>query len=233
MSSSHIAQKILDYHQSLSPDWKLPKGVELLFPFDQPTTWETMERFYRKYFSDNNSRILIFGINPGRFGAGITGTPFTDPIRLGDVCGIDSPFKKRSELSSIFVYDFIEAYGGSDKFYEQFYITSLCPLGLVKDGKNYNYYDSKELESAVEPYIIENIETQLELGFKKQVALCLGQGKNFKYFKRLNDKHQFFDTILPLPHPRWVMQYRLKRKQEFIDFFMEQFDEAIQLAQAK
>jgi hypothetical protein len=38
--------------------------------------------FYQKYYADNKKRSLIIGINPGRFGAGVTGIPFTDPIRL-------------------------------------------------------------------------------------------------------------------------------------------------------
>ncbi len=39
-------------------------------------------------------RYLILGINPGRFGGGITGIPFTDPIRLQNICGIENDFQK-------------------------------------------------------------------------------------------------------------------------------------------
>ena len=30
----------------------------------------------------------------------------------------------------------------------------------------------------------------------------------------------FFERILPLPHPRWVMQYRRKRKEEFVGQYL-------------
>jgi len=56
----------------------------------------------------------------------------------------------------------------------------------------------------------------------------MGQGKNYKYFSKLNEKHQFFDEIVPLPHPRWVMQYRRKRMEEFRDMFVEKLQEALE-----
>ncbi|MBV6655114.1 MAG: DUF4918 family protein, partial [Mameliella sp.] len=82
-----IAQRILQFNHSLKPDWELPGHVELLYPFDGKDTWDAMEQFYGKYYSDDRPRVAIFGINPGRFGAGVTGVPFTDPIRLEEVCG--------------------------------------------------------------------------------------------------------------------------------------------------
>ncbi len=213
-----FSDKILQFHRSLTPDWDLPQAVELLYPFDQTDTWKVMEAFFRKYFSDTHPRTLLFGINPGRFGAGITGTPFTDPIILEKVCGIPNNFHKRAELSAILVYEFIHAFGGPELFYQQFYITSLCPLGFVKQGKNYNYYDSKELTQAVEPHIIHNINTHLDYGCNPEVALCLGKGKNYTYFQSLNQKFHFFKEIIPLPHPRWVMQYQLKHKDKHLSY---------------
>lgn len=212
-----FSDHILSFHRQLQPDWKLPAGVELLYPFDNPGTWEVMESFFHKYFSDPHPRTLIFGINPGRFGAGVTGTPFTDPKILEEVCGIPNTFPKRAELSAIFVYEFINAYGGPEAFYKDFYITSLCPLGFVKDSKNYNYYDSKELTRAVEPHILHNIRFHLEIGCNPEIAYSLGKGKNYAYFQKINKEHNLFKQVIPLPHPRWVMQYRLKRKEEFIE----------------
>jgi len=55
----------------------------------------------------------------------------------------------------------------------------------------------------------------------------MGQGKNFKYLKQLNDKHGFFAEIQPLPHPRWVMQYRLKTKPIYIDEYVTKLTSAI------
>lgn len=221
--SPTFGEKVVQFTRSLQPDWSLPPGVELLFPYAQPQTLEALEAFYRLYYTDQETRTYIFGINPGRFGAGITGVPFTDSIRLETVCGIQNNFDKKAELSSIFVYHFIQAFGGPVAFYRQFYITSLCPLGFTKEGKNYNYYDDRQLESAVTPHIINNIQTQKSFGANNKIALCMGEGQNYRFFTKLNDKHGFFDEILPLPHPRWVMQYRSKRMDEFVELYLQQF----------
>ncbi len=175
-----------------------------------------MELFFTKYFSDSEVRVALFGINPGRFGAGVTGTPFTDPIRLEEVCGISNQFKKRQELSSVFVYDVIASLGGPKPFYSNFYLTSISPLGFIKGGKNYNYYDDGGLKNRVMPLIEFNIEKHLEMGVSREIAFSMGQGKNFAFLQALNDHKKYFKEVRPLPHPRWVMQYRLKRKEEYI-----------------
>ncbi len=215
-----LAERILDYHFSLRPNWLLPEDVELLYPYDDPATRNAMAAFYHRYYADNRPRILIFGINPGRFGAGVTGVPFTDPIRLETECGIRNPFPKKQELSSDFVYRVVNAYGGPGAFFGDIYITSLSPLGFVRHGKNYNYYDDRELERAVEPYIIDNVRAQLTLGGHRHLALCLGEGQNYRYFRRLNDKHGFFERIVPLAHPRFVMQYRRKRVEDYVSEYV-------------
>lgn len=43
------AQKILTYHlQTRQPNWKLPKGVELIYPFTEAAPQACMTRFYEK-----------------------------------------------------------------------------------------------------------------------------------------------------------------------------------------
>lgn len=212
-----FSEQVIQFHFNLDPQIKLHDGIEWIHPFHQEETRNSFESFFRKYYSDSLPRTFIFGINPGRFGAGITGVPFTDPIRLETECGILNDYNKRQELSSVFIYELIERMGGVQSFYERFYITSLSPLGFLKDKKNYNYYDDRVLLNKVEPFIIENIKTQIEFGAKRHIAFSLGKGKNYKFFKAWNDEYQFFQDVIPLPHPRWVMQYKLKRKVEFIE----------------
>ena len=50
---------------------------------------------------------------------------------------------------------------------------------------------------------------------------CLGEGENYKYFSRINERHGFFKEIVPLPHPRWVMQYRRKKVKEYVELYVE------------
>jgi len=133
-----LSGKIIDFlfHLEMPP---VPAGIQILNPFTDPATQSVCRQFYKQYYNDRQPRHCIIGINPGRFGAGVTGVPFTDPIRLQEVLGIQNPWQKKQELSSVFIYDMIEAYGGAEKFYRQFYITAVSPLGFVQNGKNINY----------------------------------------------------------------------------------------------
>ena len=50
-----------------------------------------------------------------------------------------------------------------------------------------------------------------------KIAFSIGMGKNIEYLNRLNKKYNLVDELIALPHPRWVMQYRLKRINEFLE----------------
>lgn len=216
-----FAESIIAFYFSLDASkWKLPKGIQLLNPFANPEMRPIFEQFYHKYFNDENQRHLIVGINPGRFGAGVTGISFTDPKILEEQCDIPNDFQKRNELSAIFIYEMIHEYGSIADFYSRFFISSVVPLGFVKDGKNINYYDDKSLQDNLKPYIIDSLTKHIAFGIPTDKLFVLGQGKNYKYVTKLNAEIKLFDEVIPLPHPRWVMQYRLKRKQEYLDEFM-------------
>lgn len=114
----------------------------------------------------------------------------------------------------------IEAFGGASAFYGHCYITSVCPLGFVTNGINCNYYDDKKLQAAVENKIIDNLQTQFAFGNIDKIAVSMGKGKNYDYLKKLNKRIELFDEIIPLPHPRWVMQYRRKKMEQFINEYV-------------
>jgi len=218
-----LANRIIDFYFNMDRNWKLPQSFELIDPFSEEEARTVFSAFYKKYFADNKPRRFVLGINPGRHGAGITGVPFTDPKILSEVCNIANDFPQKHELSAIFVYEVIEAYGGADQFYADLYINSVCPLGFLTRGINCNYYDNKTLYQAVQPYIVAGIQDQIDIGMKTDIAYCLGNGKNYKFLQKLNTEHNFFDQVVPLPHPRWVMQYRRKRKEEFIEQYLQAF----------
>ena len=182
-----------------------------------------VDLFYKKYFSDNKKRTLSFGINPGRFGAGVTGVNFTAPRQLKEICRINHPFKEQSELSAEFIYEMIESSGTVKKFYSKNFISAICPLGFVKDGNNLNYYDDKDLLRKITPFIVDCINEQLTWNINKDRCICIGGEKNFKFFQLLNEKHQWFNEIVPLPHPRFIMQYRRKQKDLYIDQYLQAF----------
>lgn len=218
----NFGEQIIEYYKNLKlPIKKLPNQIEWIENLFQPLTQETLAIFYKKYFSDNNKRVLLLGINPGRFGAGVTGVPFTDPIKLEEVCGIKNDFEKRFELSSKFIYDVVDAFGGPEEFFKRVYISSISPVGFIKNNKNINYYDDKELQQKLWKWMKHQIEIQLQFGMNREVAYSIGSGKNLKVLQQMNEEEKWFKKIDSVPHPRWVMQYRLKRKQEFIDEYVQ------------
>ncbi|HTD40831.1 MAG TPA: uracil-DNA glycosylase family protein, partial [Mucilaginibacter sp.] len=207
----------------------LPAGIRIMNPFrEYEQTMGIVDAFYHKYYDDNEPRHIILGINPGRFGGGLTGIPFTDPKRLVSECHIPYTGKVSHEPSSVFVYEVINAYGGPEAFYKDFYINSPCPLGFTSiDAKgketNYNYYDSKELVEAVYPFMIENIRKQIDFGIKTDTCFCFGTGKNEKFLRKLNDEHRFFNNLIALEHPRFIMQYKSATKHLYIDKYLAAF----------
>ncbi len=109
-----FADKVIQFSKQLDFQGSLPDGIKIMNPFkENPQVNTLMEQFYKKFYDDNHKRHLILGINPGRFGAGVTGIPFTDSKRLRSVCGINYEGKETHEPSSVFVYDVIEAFGGA------------------------------------------------------------------------------------------------------------------------
>ena len=224
-----FAEKVILFNKSLHYTGKpLPAGIKIMNPFrEAPDTMRVVETFYNKYYNDHSKRHIILGINPGRFGGGLTGIPFTDPKRLVNECNISYSGKITHEPSSVFIYKMIRAYGGTERFYNDFFINSPCPLGFVSNRngkeKNYNYYDSQELISAVKGFMIQSIKDLIGLGIKTDTCICLGTGKNEKFLNKLNNEFQFFGKIIALEHPRYIMQY----KSRSMDVFLEKYIDAM------
>ena len=224
-----LADRIIEFNRSLRFEGTLPGGIRIMNPFvENEQILPLSSAFYRKFYDDNHPRHLILGINPGRFGAGVTGIPFTDTKRLNKECEIAYTGKSTHEPSSVFVYEVIDAYGGTHAFYRDFFINSVVPLGFTvtdENGreKNYNYYDSRELTAAIHDYSIENIRKLIALGMQRDICYCFGTGQNEKYLRSLNDQFHFFGEIIALEHPRFVMQYKAKSKQVYLDKYLEAF----------
>lgn len=217
-----VADLFFNYLDQLEFAGALPEGVGLLNPMKTNEDVREITRlFYRKFYDDQLQRTLILGINPGRLGGGATGIPFTDTKRLKEKCGMDITEFKTHEPSSVFVYEWIDAMGGTEVFYKQYLIHSVCPLGFVKGSVNYNYYDDKKLEAAALPLIKSHLLFLTGKYFNREVVYCLGTGKNFKFFENLNKKEVYFKKIVPLEHPRFIMQYRSRFKEDYILDFVE------------
>src|SRR5690554_6390913 len=163
-----FAKQVIDFQKNISLTAELPSKTKVFNPCkDNALIQDILKQFYSKFFDDHQHRKLMVGIKPGRLGAGVTGIPFTDTKRLSEVCGIDTETFETHEPSSVFVYELIQAFGGPKKFYREFYISSVCPLGFVRQNKksnwvNCNYYDDPALFEAVKPFIISSLKTQID-----------------------------------------------------------------------
>lgn len=232
-----MADGILSFIKKLDGQGiRLPAGIRLINPYhEDKQIMEISSSFYQKFYNDDEQRFLILGINPGRFGGGVTGVPFTDPKRLLSECKINFSGKLTHEPSSVFVYEMISGYGGVEAFYKRYYINSLFPLALTiadKKGKekNYNYYDSPQLLTLLQDFIVNNIYKQISLGVNTNICFCFGTGKNAAILRKLNEQHGFFKKIVALEHPRFIVQYKNKQKQYYINKYIAAFNMAEELS---
>lgn len=211
----NFSTKAINYFLKLKSPEKLLSGINILNPYESPEVQIAIKRFYNKYYSDNKERLFMFGINPGRFGGGLTGISFTDPVALKEHCGIQNNLGNRKELSSNFIYETITAFGGVEEYFSKVFMTALFPLALTHKGKNFNYYDDKILFNILKPIIVNSIQKQLRFGARKDKVIILGKN-NAAYFKSINDEYGLFKKFLVLDHPRFIMQYRKRYLKKYI-----------------
>lgn len=223
-----FADKVIEFNRNLTFRGRLPEGFQVLNPYlDNPETMEVMGRFYHKYYHDRQPRRFLIGINPSRNGAGVTGVPFTDTKRLESVCGIPMRSVRTHEISSVFIYDMIEAYGGAGLFYKDFFINSPFPLAIVRvtsDGKvlNANYYDDRQLFEMTRSFMIDSLQKHVSLGLDCREVFVLG-AKNAVFIRKLNDEARLFEKITMLEHPRFIQQYKSKEKAFYIEKYLKAF----------
>ncbi|WP_343023662.1 SMUG2 DNA glycosylase family protein [Flavobacterium sp. PL12] len=220
-----FGDKIISFNRQLQYSGALPDGFQVLNPYaDNPETMEVMRQFYQKFYADSEKRKFIVGINPSRHGAGVTGVPFTDTKRLESACGIKMRSAHTHEISSVFMYDMIQEFGGPIDFYKQFYVNSPFPLAIVrktKEGKllNANYYDDNKLFEMVKDFMILTLKEHISLGLDTSQVYVLGK-KNALFIQKLNKEAQLFGQLKVLEHPRYIQQYKSKEKQLYIDKYI-------------
>jgi len=217
-------EKVIDFNLNLNYSCLLPDGFRVLNPYlDNPETLEVMKKFYHRYYNDSAIRKFIIGINPSRHGAGVTGIPFTDTKHLKDICGIEMKSAYTHEISSVFMYDMIAAFGGADIFYQNFYINSPFPLAIIrkKENKwiNANYYNDKTLFEMVKDFMIDSLKKHIRLGIDTSKVFVLGK-KNADFIQKLNREAKLFEELKILEHPRYIQQYKSKEKQLYIDKYI-------------
>lgn len=225
-----FGEKVLQFDNVLSKiNIELPECFKIINPYNginKDNIEKITKKFYSKFYNDNNTRRLIIGSSPARRGTALTGIPYEDNEHLQNTTGIYIDKFYVNKSSSNFLYDVIENYGGSEKFYSKFYMNFVCPLGIVRitnkgNEVNCNYYESKKVQELLYSFIVESIEKQLEFGIDTEVVYCIGSGENYTFLNKLNDKYHWFKRIIPLEHPRYIMQYNKDKKDEYMKKYLD------------
>ena len=232
MSSKTVAQEILEFNDNLGRvSLEVLKGFNLINAFNgvnKDTVKRVLHKFYTKYYNDTDKRFVILGSSPARRGTALTGVPFEDVNHLQKDTGISIDAFGANKRSSSFLYEVMEEYGGRQNFYKQFYMSFVCPLGIEKinlkgNWVNCNYYENAALKKCLHPFIVDSLRRQIDFNIDTTVCFCIGSGDNFKFLTNINNEHHFFDTIVPLEHPRFIMQYNADRKEEFMQKYVNIF----------
>ncbi len=230
-----FSKKVLAFNKELAHvSVELPDQFSVINPYsgEQKSIVERVTTaFYQKYFNDTKPRRLMLGSSPARRGSAVTGVPFEDATELQTETGILIDKFYISKSSSNFLSEVMDKYGGKKEFYNHFYPNFVCPLGISRINAkgnlvNCNYYDSKIIQKLLFPLIINSLRRQIDFGIDTSVCYCIGSGENYKVLTTINNKYNFFETIVPLEHPRFITQYNAKNK----DMYMEKYLAALNRA---
>lgn len=224
-----FSDSVLEFNEWLSNiSLKLFDNYTISNPFNGKNKLQIKEitnTFYKKYYNDNNKRYLILGSSPARKGTATTGIPFEDASHLYKETGIMIDNFYINKSSSNFLYDVMEQYGGCEKFYKDFFMSFVCPLGIVNVNSkgnevNSNYYENKKLENVLYNFIVDSLKKQISFGIDTSICYCIGSGENFKFLTKINEQYKFFDRIIALEHPRFIMQYNSKDRNKYLDKYI-------------
>ena len=104
----------------------------------------------------------------------------------------------------------------------QFYDTiSQEPLSLPAGVKLLNPFCGEQ--KALSPFIVHALQQQLAFGLDTSVCYCIGSGENYRFLQKMNDEHKFFKALIPLEHPRYIMQYHSKQKKDYLEKYIKYF----------
>ena len=224
-----FSDKVFQFDQELgNVKINLPEPYKIINPYsgrNKKQVLQMVQIFYQKYFNDKNKRRLILGSSPARRGSAITGIPFEDALNLQKETGISIANFHVNNAASNFLNRVIYEYGGRHKFYHNFYLNFVCPLGICKINSkgnqvNCNYYENKQVEEMVTPLIISALKTQISFGIDTSVCYCIGSGQNYQELSKINKNWGFFQKIVPLEHPRFITQYHPEDEKKYLHKYL-------------
>lgn len=221
MVSKSFGDFVERFLTTVAIDVDMPPGISVLRPHDSVEVRRIVHVMCERFYRGTRPRLSIWGINPGRLGAGLTGLSFTDPWAVEHDLGIETAITGRREISAEFISNVIRSYGGPKQFYADVYLTAFCPLGFVKDETNINFYDDPTLQHRLTPQMVSWMHQQLEAGIRPDAAIVLGTGALRRFVEDHIRQHVPFTRVVYLEHPRYIMQYKRKSIDEYVGKYID------------
>ena len=171
-----------------------------------------MKAFYRRYVEPCRPRIVICGINPGRFGSGKVGIPFLDFRALNELVGDTG--RLDSEKSARFFYSVVKHFR-PERFYSTFYVTNVSCLGFIRDGRNVNYY---RLPEDVRDVLLEHFTREMKRVAPTRIFPTSREVERTLASMKASGRIRA-DIGPRLPHPRWcgIDRNRAEGFREYVD----------------
>ena len=166
------------------------------------------EQFWQQYVPEPLPQTVIVGLNPGRMGAGLTGVPLLDFRSLTNLLP-DARLPRNDTEPSANFFHRVAQHIGAEKFYRQFYVSNVSAVGYLRDNKNCNYHD---LPDAAQQIVEQRFRDEMAVVAPKRI-IALGREVEATV-QRLYDDGAI--RISHLPHPSWIMTYRLREAQSWV-----------------
>lgn len=191
------------------------EGISVLTGFVENV--KLVREFYQTYYTkQNNNRVVLCGINPGRLGAGKTGVPFLDFHSLSRMLpGIRD---NDSELSAKFISTIIEKIG-RERFFEHVYLTNISWFGFTKGNKNINYY---ELDEKLQREFTNGFIKEMEM-IDPKVIVPLSKDVKKSLIQLKKEKGLDVEIAQPLSHPYYYSNFKTR-----VELGIEKYNEVIE-----
>ena len=59
-------------------------------------------------------------------------------------------------------------------------------------------------------------------------AIVFGTGENFRFLRQLNADLGLFEQLHPIEHPRFIMQYRRRKLNDYLDRYSDVFSRTLE-----
>ncbi|MHB1301481.1 MAG: uracil-DNA glycosylase family protein [Burkholderiales bacterium] len=207
----NLLQRNLDRYLGDDDFLRLLSDHNICVLSDFVNNWAGIDAFWQRFYGEGIPRIMVCGINPGRFGAGKTGIPFLDFMSLSKLIpGIE---RQDSEKSASFFFEVVRSFG-AETFFHTFYVSNFSSVGYLRDGTNLNYHDLPDVaREIVERNFLEEIET-----IHPTHVISLGKEVHESVRNLLPAS---IDCSLRLPHPSWVATYRANETNQWVSRYRE------------